>query len=288
MTRRKWVILVIVLGCIIIGAIFLHHQLVASVHTASSITDLSETYKADQEIKDATQKLAANPLPARVIRQSNGSHQVALVFDGLPDRATVARLLDVLKKYDAKAVFFVEGQNAANQPETIKLIRDAGMEIGNYTFIGIAHADTIGDTALIEQLCRTQKIVTAMTDKTPSLLRAPKTTYTPDFLRVAGACGIEAVVQSTFTLPKLHTISEADVFAATVKDGSIIAIPSGIPVEIKTMKQGKSDERPAFDKKPTIKDNNTATAESKDNLVDITERLLISLQRLNYVVGAID
>jgi len=282
MTRTKWIILIVITGLILGGAILIHHQLVASVHVSSGITDLSETYKADAEIAEATKRLSDGPTPANIINQAKSGHQAAVIFDGLPDRATTARLLDILKKHKAKAIFFVEGQNAANQPETIQMIRKAGMEIGNFTFIGIANAHTLDDATLIEQLCRTQKVVAAMTDRSPTLLRAPKTTYTANFLRVAGACGIGNVVQHTLTLPTVHSEAEVAVFAATVKDGDIIAIPTGIPVEVKVMKQGKSDERPAFDKQPTVKDAAAIKDTYQDTIADRTEWLLASLEKLNY------
>ena len=288
MSKKKWIIMIVVVSIIVlIGTAFIHQKLVESVHMSSSVADLSDTYRADKEINEAMSKLQGNPTPARIVQRGPNGHQVAVVFDGLPDRATTAKLIDVLKKYNAKAVFFVEGQNAANQPETIKLIKDAGMEIGNYTFIGIAHAEALSDEDLVGQLCKTQKVVSAMTDRTPSLVMAPKTNYSPNFLRVAGACGLNDAVQATILLPKnsLHTDADADTLVSSIKDGDIIAIPTGTPVDVLKMKTGKTDEKPAFDKKPTVKDNAASSSSKKETIVDETERLLKALQRLNFTMS---
>lgn len=283
MSKTKWFIAAVIVIVLVAGGAFLQRQLIESAHVSSGITDLSENYKAHKEIEEAKEALAHGVVPAKVITTAKSGHHIALVFDGLPNRATTGRIIDLLKKYDAQAVFFVEGQNAANQPETIKLIRDAGMGIGNYTFIGIAHADALPEEKLVEQLCQTQKVIKVLTDKSPVLVRAPKTAYTPQFLSTAAACGIDFAVQSTVSLPvhSVKTIADSDAFATSLKDGDIIAVPIGRPVEVSVMKPGKTDDRPAFDKKPTIKDVPQQESQ-KNDIADVIERLLISLQRLNY------
>lgn len=59
---------------------------------------------------------------------------IALTFDDGPGYNDVSdRILDVLEKYNAKATFFMVGQNAANQPKNLKRKVKLGMEIGNHT-----------------------------------------------------------------------------------------------------------------------------------------------------------
>ena len=48
---------------------------------------------------------------------------VALTFDDGPHTEYTAQILDILKKYDAKATFFVIGQNAEKNPSLFAISR---------------------------------------------------------------------------------------------------------------------------------------------------------------------
>ena len=56
-----------------------------------------------------------------------------LTFDDGPSSVT-ERILDVLKQYKVKATFFVTGQMAKNNPNTLKAIYAAGHTIGNHSY----------------------------------------------------------------------------------------------------------------------------------------------------------
>jgi peptidoglycan/xylan/chitin deacetylase (PgdA/CDA1 family) len=58
---------------------------------------------------------------------------VALTFDDGPDPTTTPDLLELLRRYDAKATFFVVGQKATRHSDLIARIRDAGHAFGNHT-----------------------------------------------------------------------------------------------------------------------------------------------------------
>jgi peptidoglycan/xylan/chitin deacetylase (PgdA/CDA1 family) len=64
------------------------------------------------------------PLPA-------SQRVLALTLDDAPSRGT-AKILDLLKTYDAKATFFVIGAHADSYPELLQRIHDEGHEIGNH------------------------------------------------------------------------------------------------------------------------------------------------------------
>lgn len=288
--KKLWIAL---LGIVIIAGIadFLYQSLRDSAHPAADITDLNANYEVSEEMAKAREKLDKNPQASEVLTvDRSGRQQVALVFDGLPDRAMTARLLDVLQKYHAKAVFFVEGGNAADQPETIKLIQKAGQEIGNYTLFGVQQAEKLSQEDLLQQLCQTQKILKVMTGTEPSLFRAPRTKYTDSLLKSLDAAGIQYAVKSNVPFPRgtLHSQEDADAFAAELQPGSIIAIPSGVAVEMKTYEPGKTNERPAIDKRPTITDDASAPARPKEDLADEVERLLAALQQRNMDMEFVD
>jgi peptidoglycan/xylan/chitin deacetylase (PgdA/CDA1 family) len=61
-------------------------------------------------------------------------HQIALTFDDGPDPATTPAILDVLRRYDIKATFFVVGARAEMHPDLIRRIASEGHTLGNHTY----------------------------------------------------------------------------------------------------------------------------------------------------------
>lgn len=59
---------------------------------------------------------------------------VALTFDDGPDPRTTPQALDILKKYKAKATFFMVGQNVAGNEALIQRVKDEGHQIGIHTW----------------------------------------------------------------------------------------------------------------------------------------------------------
>jgi len=59
---------------------------------------------------------------------------VFLTFDDGPTPGVTEWVLDTLKKFGAKATFFLVGNNAKNNPELVERIVSEGHSIGNHTF----------------------------------------------------------------------------------------------------------------------------------------------------------
>ncbi|MET9763051.1 glycosyltransferase [Streptomyces sp. NPDC006372] len=61
-------------------------------------------------------------------------HRLVLTFDDGPDPIWTPKVLDVLKKHDAHAVFFVTGTMASRYPDLVRRMVEEGHEIGLHTF----------------------------------------------------------------------------------------------------------------------------------------------------------
>lgn len=59
---------------------------------------------------------------------------VALTFDDGPDPRFTPRLLEVLKRHEAKATFFMIGKNAQRYPQIVKQVFQAQHAIGNHSW----------------------------------------------------------------------------------------------------------------------------------------------------------
>lgn len=60
--------------------------------------------------------------------------KVYLTFDDGPVEGVTDKVLDMLKKYDAKATFFCVGKNIEAAPDLYRRIWQEGHEIGNHTY----------------------------------------------------------------------------------------------------------------------------------------------------------
>lgn len=294
MGKKFWIFL-LVLVLLAGGGFYAWHRHALSVSEENrDVQDLSNLYEAGEETEKAVNQFHKHPEAnkAKVIHPlaDTGNH-VYLYFDGLPDRAMTEEILKVLDKKDAKAAFFVEGQNAGDSPETMKEIAKNRQIIGNYTWLGRPSLEKLDEEKAIRSLLRTQKAVDALTGKSPSFFRAPRTEYTDTLLEEAGAAGLSYAVLSNVTVRRGTLVDEeaARKLAADVKPGSLIAFEINKPLDIRAREPGKSDERPAIDKKPTIKDSDyKEKAEQKDHTAQEVEWLITALEDEGFALLPLD
>jgi cellulose synthase/poly-beta-1,6-N-acetylglucosamine synthase-like glycosyltransferase/peptidoglycan/xylan/chitin deacetylase (PgdA/CDA1 family) len=97
---------------------------------------------------------------------------IALTFDDGPDPAWTPQVLDMLKKYGAKATFFTVGSKVAKYPELARRIVAEGHELGNHTY---SHADlaALPGWRLKLELSLTQRALAGATGLHTTLARPP-------------------------------------------------------------------------------------------------------------------
>lgn len=248
----------------------------------ANVPDISAAYKADAEIAAAKKKLAdPNLQPATVVTHNvDGKKQIALTFDGLPRKATLDRLLDVLDKHKAEATFFAEGGNAASDKKLIEALNDKGQAIGNYTYIGMAKLNQMPQDEVIKELCMAQKVFKITSNFEPELFKAPKTNYDVPLLRLGAACGLKSAVKSDvyLNIDAVKNEAEAAKQLQQIKPGSIVSIVVGRPIEYIEQKQGKIDERPAIDKQPSLELGKRTVVKHED-IVEVTDRFLTACEQ---------
>ena len=72
-------------------------------------------------------------LPGLTWRIPNDRKEVYLTFDDGPVPGVTEWVLDTLNQYDAKASFFVVGENVQKYPDLFRRIIESGHSIGNHT-----------------------------------------------------------------------------------------------------------------------------------------------------------
>lgn len=116
---------------------------------------------------------AAGPLSTSVVsRGSPSGRRVALTFDDGPDPTWTPAVLDMLKRHDVRATFFVVGERAAAQPSLVQRQVDEGHEIGSHTY---THADLAATPleGVREELVLTSDLVRRLIGQPPVAVRPP-------------------------------------------------------------------------------------------------------------------
>ena len=135
--------------------------------------------------------------------------RIALTFDDGPSRRNTEEILSILEEFGIRATFFVIGKNAEQDPDRIKMIYDAGHEIGNHTYTH-AYISKISKDALEEEISKTEKILIEITGEKPKVFRPPGGFYNDAALEVLEKKGYQNVLWSLDTrdwsMPKSETI----------------------------------------------------------------------------------
>jgi cellulose synthase/poly-beta-1,6-N-acetylglucosamine synthase-like glycosyltransferase/peptidoglycan/xylan/chitin deacetylase (PgdA/CDA1 family)/spore germination protein YaaH len=114
----------------------------------------------------------ALPSPYRIDTYGAASKRVVISFDDGPDPQWTPKILDILKKYNVKAVFFTIGLEAEKYPSLLKRVYREGHEIGNHTFTHPDISNISPYYARIE-LNLTERLLAAKLGIKPVLFRPP-------------------------------------------------------------------------------------------------------------------
>lgn len=112
-----------------------------------------EAYKAEQEAK-------------------KNQNRIALTFDDGPNATTTPQVLDLLKKYNVKATFFVLGKNVAGNEAILQRMHAEGHEIANHSW---SHPQLTALSAdqIKQEIDQTQAAIKAVIGKAPTAYRPP-------------------------------------------------------------------------------------------------------------------
>lgn len=108
----------------------------------------------------------------RIANVSVPGPYVALTFDDGPDEVCTPQVLDILKRYKAKATFFVVGWRAAAHPQILARAVNEGHEIGNHTW-NHPQLPRISKERMHAEIERTSRAIQQATGREPAVMRPP-------------------------------------------------------------------------------------------------------------------
>jgi peptidoglycan-N-acetylglucosamine deacetylase len=139
---------------------------------------------------------------------------VLLTFDDGPHPESTPAVLDVLRRYGARAVFFVVGSRIARAPHLLKRVVDDGHILGNHSF---AHPldRQLGMLRYRRDIEQCQTLVEELTGVRPTLFRPPLGQLSAASIVVPRCMGLTSVLWSVDSNDwRLTTSQEASATAA--------------------------------------------------------------------------
>lgn len=106
-------------------------------------------------------------------------NKTALTFDDGPHPVYTSQVLDILKKFNAKATFFLIGQNVKQYPYLVKRIVDEGHTIGSHSFTHSKTIDFKHTKGWLRELEETDLEILKITGKKVHFFRPPFGVTTP-------------------------------------------------------------------------------------------------------------
>ena len=151
---------------------------------------------------------------------------VALTFDDGPSKYT-KNILDILKKYDACATFFLVGNRVSFYGDDLKRMLMEGSEIGNHSY-DHKLLTRLSKEEFLEEVSKTQEAIIKETGFTPTLFRPTYGGYTN---------ALKSYTDLTFVLWDVDSrdwqVKDKDKILKNVlpnvKSGSIVLMHDGLP-----------------------------------------------------------
>lgn len=194
------------------------------------ITGLSVMYWKDvgEKIVTASSSVDGQELPIYSVQTDK--QEIALSFDTAWEKDDTQKILQVLDKYQVKATFFVTGNWVNQYPEQVKMIAQAGHDLGNYSE-NYRQMSEISADACRKEIMTAHKKVKDLTGYEMELFRAPYGDYNNTVIKAAYACGYYPIQWNLDSEDWKNYGKEALVEKVTesgeLENGSIILCRSG-------------------------------------------------------------
>ena len=166
-------------------------------------------------------------LPIYSVERGN-EKLISLTFDAAWDDTDTDVLIEILKKYNVPATFFMVGSWVEKYPESVKKFSDAGHEIMNHSDTH-PHIDQLSDEKIKEEIKKCNDKIENVTGVRPILFRGPYGEYNNAVIREAQNQGMFTLQWDVDSLDWKNLSSKEIVDRVTnrVKPGSIMLFHNG-------------------------------------------------------------
>jgi len=155
----------------------------------------------------------------------------SITFDCAWGADDIPEILDVLKKADIKATFFLVGQWAEKYPETVKLIAQDGHDIANHSYSHF-RMGSLDNSKIKSEIQKCGDLLEQLSGKKCELFRAPYGDYNNNVILEARKLGYFTIQWDVDSLDWKPGINKSEIMQRIrnrIRPGSIILFHNDTP-----------------------------------------------------------
>ncbi len=118
------------------------------------------------------------------VRSEQKGAGIVFTFDDGPAPEFTPQILDILKKYNVKAIFFIIGKEAEKHPELLKRIDAEGHLIGNHSYSHSNFIPFFRAKKLQNDFEKSRTIIGGIINKKPNYIRPPFGVTSPRYTKM--------------------------------------------------------------------------------------------------------
>lgn len=149
--------------------------------------------------------------------------QVAFTFDDGPDTPFTKQVLEILKKEQVPATFFVVGRNVNAHPQLLRKIAEEGHTVGNHSW-NHPQLNKMNVAEVSKQISSTNEAIQKVIGKKPTLFRPPYGAFNQMVLGEVKKNNMKVILWSVDTRDWDHRTKDEimEVFHKQISPGGII------------------------------------------------------------------
>lgn len=167
------------------------------------------------------------------------ANELFLTFDDGPHPEFTPKILEVLSRFNAKATFFCIGKNIEKHPDIFLKIIEQGHLIGNHSYVHSNNYGFLSTKAVVQDLRRTQEIITHLTGQKNKLFRPPFGVTNPNIASAVKNLNLTTVgwsIRSYDTIAKAPEIVFKKI-NKKMKSGSILLLHDTSQLTVEVLEQ---------------------------------------------------
>ena len=165
----------------------------------------------------------------KLMRGPTTGKYIALTFDDGPHPLYTPRILEILRRYNVKATFFVVGMMAERYPTLVKAELGGGHDVGNHTYHHV-NLNMTPPAYVATEIKACGEVLASIAGKAPHLFRPPGGDYNDNVAEVSDALGYQMILWTDdpgdYASPGEDVIEQRILDAAS--PGGIILIHDGV------------------------------------------------------------
>lgn len=145
-------------------------------------------------------EVSLDELPASPIYRGHPEKQMtAFLINVSWGEEYIPEILQMLKKHEVKATFFIEGKWAKENSEIVQMIDEQGHLIGNHAY---NHPDmaTLSEEEAYDQINQTNQILNAIIGETPKWFAPPSGSFNDNVVQTAADLNMETILWTVDTI----------------------------------------------------------------------------------------